>query len=165
MTQPRASRPYMPGYGTLGPEEGTGLLPWSWAEERLTSPRNYWVVTLRPDGSPHAMPVWGVWDGEAFWFSSSEPSRKVRNIAADPRCTVMTEDAMDPVVIDGVAEIVAERAALERFLALVNAKYGTAYGMELVDPDTNATIRVRPLCALGLLQSDFTGSPTRWEFE
>jgi hypothetical protein len=29
MEQPRSSRPHMPGYGTLGPEEGTGLLPWS----------------------------------------------------------------------------------------------------------------------------------------
>ena len=30
MRQPRSSsRPHMPGYETLGPEEGTGLLPWS----------------------------------------------------------------------------------------------------------------------------------------
>ena len=35
MGEPHASRPYMPGYGLLGPDEGTGLLPWSWAEERL----------------------------------------------------------------------------------------------------------------------------------
>jgi len=35
----------MPGYGTLEPEEGTGLLPWSWAVERLTSSRNYWLAT------------------------------------------------------------------------------------------------------------------------
>ena len=25
----------MPGYGVVGPEEGSGLLPWSWAQERL----------------------------------------------------------------------------------------------------------------------------------
>ncbi len=62
MGEPQASRPYMPGYGVLGPREGTGLLPWKWAEERLTDSRNCWVVTVWPDGRPHAMPVWGVWE-------------------------------------------------------------------------------------------------------
>lgn len=27
MNQPRASRPYMPGYGIVGPTQGSGLLP------------------------------------------------------------------------------------------------------------------------------------------
>jgi hypothetical protein len=58
MDQPRASRPYMPGYGIVGPTQGSGLLPWSWAEERLTASRNYWVASSWPDGRPHAMPVW-----------------------------------------------------------------------------------------------------------
>ena len=61
----------MPGYGIAGPSEGTGLLPWAWAEERLSGSRNYWAVTLWPDGRPHAMPVWGVWDDASFWFSKS----------------------------------------------------------------------------------------------
>jgi hypothetical protein len=30
VTEPVASRPYMPDYGVLGLGEGTGLLPWSW---------------------------------------------------------------------------------------------------------------------------------------
>ena len=98
MTTPRASRPHMPGYGVVGPTEGSGLLPWSWAEERLSSSRQYWVTTLWPDGRPHTMPVWGVWDIDHadFWFTSSVQSRKARNISADPRCTVAIEDAVDP---------------------------------------------------------------------
>lgn len=35
MLAPRASRPHMPDYGIKGPDERRGLLPWSWAEERL----------------------------------------------------------------------------------------------------------------------------------
>jgi len=88
MDQPRASRPYMPGYGIVGPTQGSGLLPWSWAEERLTASRNYWVASSWPDGRPHAMPVWGIWHDGALWFSSSRQSRKARNLAADPRCVV-----------------------------------------------------------------------------
>ena len=86
----------MPDYGIQGPDEGSGLLPWSWAEERLTTSRNYWVTSLWPDGRPHSMPVWGIWDGEALWFSSGRRSRKARNLAADPRCVVTTEDANEP---------------------------------------------------------------------
>lgn len=60
--RPVASRPYMPGYGTKPATEGSGLLPWEWAEEGLSAARNYWVATVGPDGSPHSTPVWGVWN-------------------------------------------------------------------------------------------------------
>ena len=165
MEQPRASRPYMPGYGIVGPTQGGGLLPWSWAEERLTASRNYWVASSWPDGRPHAMPVWGVWHDGAFWFSSSRRSRKARNLAADSRCVVTTEHAAEPVVVEGTAELVTDPAALGRMLALENAKYETGYSIELLDPAVNATIRVRPSWAFGLAEGDFTGSPTRWVFE
>ncbi len=152
----------MPGYGLLGRDEGTGLLPWQWAEERLVSSRNYWVVSLWPDGRPHAMPVWGLWHERAFWFSSSKGSRKARNLAADPRCVVTTEDAADPVIMEGSAELVTEPVALATMLALENAKYDTNYTIDLLDPDVNSVYRVRPRWAFGLRHDDFTGSPTRW---
>jgi hypothetical protein len=50
-------------------------------------------------------------------------------------------------------------------LDLVNAKYGTSYGMQMMDPAKNATMRVRPTSAFGLDADDFIGSPTRWTFE
>ena len=37
MDIPRISRPYMPGYGILAADQGSGLLPWSWAADRLSS--------------------------------------------------------------------------------------------------------------------------------
>jgi PPOX class probable F420-dependent enzyme len=165
MREPPAGRPHMPGYGTLGPEEGTGLLPWSWAVERLTGSRNYWLATVRPNGRPHVMPVWAVWDQGHLWFSSSLASRKIRNLQADPRCTLTTEDAAAPVVVDGVAEIVTDPEALARMLALENAKYSTDYAIDMLDPSKNATVRVRPRWAFGLDSADFTGSPTRWVLE
>jgi general stress protein 26 len=154
----------MPGYGLLGADQGTGVMPWSWAEERLTASRNYWVVSLWPDGRPHAMPVWGLWSEQSFWFSSSRGSRKARNLTADPRCVVTTEDAMQPVILEGTAELVTDRHTLETVLALENTKYGTDYGMELMDPEVNSVFRVRPAWGFGLTEEDFTGSPTRWQF-
>jgi hypothetical protein len=153
----------MPDYGVQGPEEGSGLLPWSWAEERLTTSRNYWVTSLWPDGRPHSMPVWAVWDGEAIWFSSGRRSRKARNLAADPRCVVATENANDPVILEGPAELVQDRAAIERVADLMNAKYGSGITADFLA--ANATIRVRPSWAFAIAQYDFTGSPTRWVFD
>jgi PPOX class probable F420-dependent enzyme len=155
----------MPGYGVVAAVEGSGLLPWSWAAERLTTSRNYWLASVWPDGRPHVMPVWGMWDDAVLWFSSAAESRKIRNLAADPRCCVTTEDASDPVVLEGTAQIVTEQPLLQRVVDLMNAKYGTDFGLAFLDPAQNATVRVRPRRVFGLRSGDFTGSPTRWVFE
>lgn len=154
----------MPGYGTLGPTEGTGLLPWSWAVARLAASHDYWVATVWPDGRPHVMPVWGVWLDGALWFSSGGRSRKTSNLSADPRCVVTTDRAREPVVVDGTAERVGALEVIGRFLAASNAKYSTAYGPDFLDPAVNATFRVRPAWVFGLVEDDFDGSPTRWVF-
>jgi hypothetical protein len=154
----------MPGYGLVGPDEGAGLLPWAWAEQRLRTSRNFWLATNWPDGRPHVMPVWAVWHADALWFSSGGRSRKSHNLAHDPRCVLTTEDANNPVVVDGVAALLTERADLDTFLRIVNDKYGVSYGFELVDPSINGSYRVRPRSVFGLVGEQFTSSPTRWTF-
>jgi hypothetical protein len=162
--EPAASRPWMPGYGTLPAGQGTGLLPWSWAEHRLSVSHDYWLATVWPDGRPHVMPVWGLWLDGSLWFSSSRRSRKARNLLADGRCAVTTDRAHEPVMLEGVAQVVVDPARLAEVLAAENAKYGTDYGIELFDPAVNATFRIVPVWAFGLEESDFSGSPTKWVF-
>ena len=164
MAAPKVSRPYMPGYGLLAAGEGSGLLPWSWAEQRLVASRNYWVATVWPQRRPHLMPVWGMWAEDAFWFSSSKGSRKSRNLLANSRCVVSIEDANNPVVVEGVAALVDDRDTLEQVLAWENEKYKTDYTSELLNPEVNSCFRVTPVWAFGLAAGDFTGSPTRWDF-
>jgi Pyridoxamine 5'-phosphate oxidase len=164
MDEPVASRPYMPGYGLLGEADGAGLLPWSWAEERLLRSHDYWLATTRPDGRPHLMPVWGLWYDWSLWFSSSVGSSKARNLRAASYCSASTDDAQDPVVLEGTADEVTDREALEALLALENEKYGTDYTMELFDPALNSCFRLQPRLAFGIATDDFTGSPTRWRF-
>jgi PPOX class probable F420-dependent enzyme len=164
-TEPTASRPYMPGYGTLGPDEGTGLLPWSWARERLERSHDYWLATTWPDGRPHVMPVWGVWHRGGLWFSSSRQARKVRNLLADPRCVATTDTPRDPVVVEGRAEMVDDMAEIRSFVDQVNLKYEVSYTLEFFNAPANACVRVRPVWAFALAEGDFTGSPTRWQFD
>lgn len=161
----------MPGYGIRQRDEGTGLLPWSWAEDRLTRSHDYWVASVTKAGAPghdvrpHVMPVWGMWHESSLWFSSSKGSRKARNLLADPRCTVSTDDPAEPVVVEGKAVLVTDLETLRIVLELENAKYETSYTMEMMDPDVNACFRVRPERVFGLVTEDFTGSPTRWRFD
>ena len=84
------------------------------------------------------MPVWGAWDGEALWFSSGRRSRKVRNLAADPRCVVTTDDPKDPVVVEGSAELVVrprhDRACRGRHEREVREHLGRLPGRARADP-------------------------------
>ena len=160
-----ADRPYMPGYGILPADEGSGLIPWAEAERRLADAHDYWLATVTPQGAPHVMPVWGVWRVGRLWFSSGLRSRKARNLAADPRCTVTTDDARDPVVVEGVADRMAAPDAISDFVTAVNAKYDAGVTVEFQDPEVNGTFAVRPVRVFALSGADFPGSPTRWRFE
>src|SRR5262245_60501734 len=142
MAQPRGDRPPMPGYG-IDPGED-GLLPWSWAEERLTTSHDYWLATTRPDGGPHVMPVWGMWHDTALWFSCYHASRKAINLRSERRCVLTTDNPREPVVLEGVASVVTDPATLRLVLDLENAKYRTAYGLDMLDPQINPCFRVRP---------------------
>ncbi len=164
VNEPIAERPYMPGYGTLPAGEGRGLLPWSWAEERLARSHDFWLATVTPQGAPHLMPVWAVWHQDRLWFSSSNGSRKARNLDSQPRCTVSTDNPLEPVVVQGRAVRVTDRDALIAMLAAENAKYGTRYGMEMIDPASNSVFSLQPEWVFALDSREFAGSPTRFTF-
>jgi hypothetical protein len=149
----------MPGYGI---DEGGALLPWSWAVERLTTSHDYWLATNWPGHSPHVVPVWAVWHHDALWFSTGGTSRKARNLAADPRATITTEDPREPVVVDGRVERVDDHARVAAFVGPYEAKYGPSGGLEFFL--ANACFRLAPGVAFAMIEADFTGTPTRWTF-
>lgn len=154
----------MPGYGIRPANEGSGLLPWSWVETRLVGSHDFWLATVTAAGLPHLMPVWAVWQDQKLWFSSSNRSRKARNLSLEPRCTLSTDSPLEPVVVHGQAERITDPDTLARMLAAENAKYGTDYGPDMVDPASNSVYALRPLWVFALDSSDFTGSPTRFTF-
>lgn len=170
MSEPRAERPAMSDYGV--PADLDGVLPWSWAEERLARSRNYWLVTASADRRPHAMPVWGVWSSErrVFWTSCSPNARKARNLAANPRCTVAPEDTGECVSLEGTAAPVTDPATVDAAITAYYAKYGDELGMPVDEYDgfmrTNALFEVTPERAFGIVETpeDFAARATRWVF-
>jgi hypothetical protein len=161
---PTASRPHAPGYGF--PEGKKGLLPWSWAERRLKKSHNYWITTVKPDGSPHTMVVWGLWQDGRFLFSTGSASRKARNLAENPNCIVCTENAEEAVIVEGVAEI-ADVAARRKLIPVYQRKYD--WDLSNMKDDIlsmkEPVFAVRPRVVFALWEEHFQTKSTRWKFE
>lgn len=156
---PRAGRPFAPGYGIAGAEDGKGLLPWTWVRKQMTRCRTFWVATIHADHArPHVMPIWGVWVEDAFFFSTGRKSRKGRNLAANPACTISNDDGGEAVIVEGSAEKLENPDALER----VAAAYKKKYKMDPRSMDEPIFI-VRPRTVFGFIEKSFPESATRWK--
>ncbi len=159
---PNSDQPRMFG-GHLQPVR----LPWNWATERLTSSRNYWIATTRPNGQPHSRPVWGVWFNNAFYFSTG--SLAAQNLAKHPAITVHLESGSEVVIIEGIAEHVTDAPLVKQVMTIYNQKYHW-------DTDPNDSSEplyvVHPQLAFGWCSdnsgldhgSAFHGTATRWRF-
>jgi pyridoxamine 5'-phosphate oxidase-like protein len=100
MSEPRSDRPHVPGYGI--PETTDGLLPWSWADERLGRAKVYWLATTGADAAPHLNPIWGSWvDGR--WFVEGGPTRWQRNLRENPQMAIHIEFGEEVVIVEGTA--------------------------------------------------------------
>jgi hypothetical protein len=150
---PRASRARFPGYGIS--EDAEGLLPWSWAEERLGASRNYWIVTASSERGPHAMPVWGLWHEGGLVFSSGASSRKARNLAADSRVVVHLESGDEVVIVEGDA---VQIEPTEQLLVEYAAKY------QPVDAEIGRWYFVRPRRVYAFREPDYPQSATRFDW-
>jgi hypothetical protein len=161
---PRASRPYMPGYGL--PKGTKGLLPWSWAQQRLEKSHNYWITTAKPNGSPHTMIVWGLWLEGVFLFSTGRQSRKARNLAKNQHCVVCTEQANQAVIVEGIAEVVSDVELRRSFLKRSERKY--KFDMSGMEQDIlslkEPIYSVRPVVVFGLDEKKSLNAATRWQF-
>ena len=155
---PRPERPQIPDYGIS--KSKTGLLPWKWAVKTLAESREYWIVTVRSDGRPHAMIIWGLWYGGAFWFGTGSKTQKARNLATNPNCIVGTQDAAEAVILEGVAELITEAAITKKLEPISRRKYGIGGG-----DGSEPVYRVRPRRVFGLIEKSFTKSATRWRFD
>jgi general stress protein 26 len=169
---PVVERPSMSDYGV--PADAADALPWTWAEERLLSNKNYWVVTASASARPHAMPVWGVWlaDTQRFWFSCSPNARKARNIAENPQCVVTVDDTVECISVEGrasVADQVRDADAIDHVVADYLTKY---WDDPAVHPEmaaflrSHAIIEVTPERAFGIIEreEEFAQRATRWRW-
>jgi hypothetical protein len=65
--------------------------------------RSTWLSTVNEDGSPHVTAVGALWLDGSFWFQTGSGTRKSRNVARDPRCSIAVSVRDADVVAEGEA--------------------------------------------------------------
>jgi len=155
--KPQASRPHMPGYGI--DEDRKGLLHWSWAVDLLSKTRNYFFTSVRSDGRPHVMPVWGVWMGDRFYFGTGRKSVKARNLAVNANCVLCPGGADKAVILEGTAAKVTDKSILKKFAAAYLKKYKFD-----ITTMNEPVYSIRPRVVYGQIERTYVKTATRWTF-
>ena len=76
------------------------------AQRKFLEERRFAVVgTTNPDGSPHLAVMWYLIDGDDIIVNSAQGRIKDRNLARDPRMSLVVEDEYRWIRIDGRARI------------------------------------------------------------
>ena len=78
------------------------------ADQRLREDAIGWLATVRANGQPDVVPVWFLWDQNAVTIVSQPDAQKVRNLQANPSCSIAVDDSENghqPVAFDGVASL------------------------------------------------------------
>lgn len=145
-----------PSYGI--PEDEAGLLTWEFVETRLPHFKNYWVATVKADGTPHAVPSWAVWVDGVLYFGGGEKTVHLRNLAHNPAVVVHGESGDEVIIFEGSVRMLTQATIdpdlMQRIDAAYVLKYGTPHGI--------------PICQLlprrVLAWSAFPVTATKWEF-
>jgi hypothetical protein len=166
---------------------GSPLLEWAKIANRLErgltqapdtgGPNRHtcWLATINDDGGPHVTGVGALWVDGAFWFETGEHTRKGKNIARDPRCTLSVAADEFDLVVEGDAHRVmepatvtamAERWAAAGWPARVDDS-GIALTAEFSAPSAGRppwfVYRITPHTATAL-GTVAPGGATRWRF-
>ena len=93
---------------------GSAALPWSRPRDLLAGGSagpgtSFFLGTSRPDGRPHAAGIGALWEDGELYFTSGPGTRKARNLAANPACTISVRlDGID-LVLEGAATRAVDR--------------------------------------------------------
>lgn len=77
-------------------------------EERLRSDTMIWLTTVRPNGCPHIIPVWFVWENATILIFSKVKTQKVRNLRQNHAVMLALDDTkngQDVVILEGTAQL------------------------------------------------------------
>ncbi len=98
-------------------------------EDLLGAPAFATIITLMPDGQPQASVVWCSYDGTHIWVNSADGRQKNKNMARDPRVTLVALDPANPyryIEVRGVVEEITKEGWLEHINSLSLAYWGEA---------------------------------------
>ena len=120
-------------------------------DERLRKNLIIWLGSVRPDGRPHLVPVWFLWDGKQILLFSQPNTQKIRNLRQNPNVILAlddTKDGEDVVILEGEAEFLND-TAVNTILPAYSAKYDSelksmGYTAEALTAEYSQAIRITP---------------------
>ena len=150
--------------------EGVSLAPDSGGPNR----HSCWLATINPDGSPHVNGMGVLWVDGAFWFETGLESRKAKNVARDPRCTLSMATQDFDLVVEGDAHVVTDPATVAKMAERWAQDWpcrvdesGIALTADFSAPSAGPppwhVFRVTPRAATALATTG-AGGATRWTF-
>jgi PPOX class probable F420-dependent enzyme len=121
------------------------------AATRLRDNIIVWFTSVRPDGHPHSVPVWFLWDGTTILVFSKPKNQKIVNLRHNPNVLLALDDTKEGdevVIVEGTAELVDDTSLSAAVPAYV-AKYGALIQQIGMTPESMAAeyaqaIRVTP---------------------
>lgn len=102
---------------------GSEAIPWSRPRELLAagalgSGASFFLGTVRPDGRPHAAGIGAAWYDSDLYFQCGPKTRKARNVAMNPACTISGSLPGMDLAFEGEARRVADTPTLEAVAAV-----------------------------------------------
>lgn len=101
---------------------GHDPLPWSRPHDLLAAGvffgRPAFLGTVRPEGTPHSAGIGAIWMEGDIYFTSGPDTRKARNLAENPACTISAKLETLDIVFEGEAKRVTDDEILERVAAM-----------------------------------------------
>jgi len=147
-------------------DEKAEAVPWTDAEARLAAAEVAWVVTVRPDGRPHATPMVPVVHDGKVYFHTGSTEVKYANIGANPNVLVLAGDtAWDrglDVAVEGTAVPVTDDAQLRQLAELYRGRWDGRWELDVQNgavasetPDNQVVVfEVTPSKAYGHAKGD-----------
>ncbi|MGW3111848.1 PPOX class F420-dependent oxidoreductase [Streptomyces sp. NPDC001091] len=114
------------------------------------------VGTVQPDGSPQMSPVWVKRDGDDVLISTTVDRRKEKNLARDPRVTVVVVDPQNPyeyAEIRGTAEMTTEggQALIDELSLKYTGKKYAEFNPASAHDAERVVVRITPRKVVGSL--------------
>lgn len=109
-------------------------------DERLRSELIIWLGSVRPDGRPHLVPVWFLWDGATILIFSQPDNQKIRNLQANPKVILAVDNTHggdDVVEVEGRAELLPP-GSVDSTLSAFAEKYASQFSE--MTPQTMAQV-------------------------
>ncbi|PSL52255.1 pyridoxamine 5'-phosphate oxidase [Saccharothrix carnea] len=157
---------------------GSAALPWSRPRDVLVADTpgvdlTFFVATARPDGRPHSAGVGAIWVDDVLYFVSGPGTRKSRNLAVNPACSISVRLRGIDLVLEGEARRTTEPAVLERVASIYrqggwpatvqNDALTAPYSAPSAGPAPWHVYRLTLHSAVGVATAEPHGA-TRWTF-